>query len=49
MDEARQKSLEIKSQPVISSVDANVVSAASPVSHDDSVSKALDLFDPNAK
>ena len=47
MDEARLKSLEVKSQPVITPA-ASVPSSA-PASHQDSVSKALDLFDSNAK
>ncbi len=47
MDEARRKSLTVNSRPVSIPVASNPPST--PVSHDDSVSKALDLFDPNAK
>jgi len=50
MDDARQKAIAASSAPVdqptpsVSSSDSST-----PVSHDQSVSKALDLFDPNAK
>jgi len=44
MDEARSKSMSVKSQEVVTS-DA----PTTPVSRQDNISKALDLFDPNAK
>ena len=44
MDDSRQKSLTVNTQAVVESKPA-----AAPVSHQDSVSKALDLLDPNVK
>jgi len=43
MDQARQKALAVDPSPV------STVAGSAPVSHQDNVSKALDLFDPNAK
>ena len=45
MDEARQKSLTVKPQEAV----ASTAPPSPPVSHQDNISKALDLFDPNAK
>jgi len=53
MDDARQKAIAANSEPVSQPAAAAPAVASddssTPVSHDQSVSKALDLFDPNAK
>jgi TolA-binding protein len=49
MDDARSKSPVVSPHTVTVGPDASGSSATPSVSHDDVVSKALDLFDPNAK
>jgi len=49
MNEARQKSLNVKPQAVTIAAPSASAGSSTPVSRQDDVTKALDLFDPNAK